>query len=101
MCIRDRGWLKKLFSILRNAPALKPFFDKLENIDLREIGEYVIEGFQNGIVDKAKGIPKVLIQIGKDVLNAIKGVLGIHSPSKEMYSIGSFTICLLYTSKAR
>ena len=86
------GWLKKLFNILRNAPALKPFFDKLENIDLREIGEYVIEGFQNGIVDKAKGIPKVLIQIGKDVLNAIKGVLGIHSPSKEMYSIGSFTI---------
>lgn len=86
------GWLKKLFSILRNAPALKPFFDKLENIDLREIGEYVIEGFQNGIVDKAKGIPKVLIQIGKDVLNVIKGVLGIHSPSKEMYSIGSFTI---------
>lgn len=86
------GWLKKLFSILRNAPALKPFFDKLENIDLRKIGEYVIEGFQNGIVDKAKGIPKVLIQIGKDVLNAIKGVLGIHSPSKEMYSIGSFTI---------
>ena len=57
-----------------------------------EIAEWAIEGLKNGFSDGISSIPKLLVDLGKKILEAIKGVLGIQSPSTEMYEVGQFTI---------
>lgn len=52
----------------------------------------MIEGLVNGIKgakDKAVGAVK---DVGKNLLNGMKNVLGIHSPSKEFGIIGKFSV---------
>lgn len=67
------------------------FFTSLPG-QLYNIGKNLLSGLWNGInsmknwvVDKVKGI-------GKSILNGLKGVLGIHSPSKEFAIIGRYSI---------
>lgn len=67
------------------------FFTSLPG-QLYNIGKNMLSGLWNGInsmknwvVDKVKGI-------GKSILNGLKGVLGIHSPSKEFAIIGRYSI---------
>ena len=84
--------LRDLYETIKNLPKVQEFFEKLENIDLSKIGKNVIEGFKNGLKDGITSIPGILIEIGTALLNAIKGVLGIHSPSTEMYDVGSNAI---------
>ena len=84
--------LQDLYETIKSLPKVQEFFEKLENIDLSKIGKNVIEGFKNGLKDGITSIPDILIEIGTALLNAIKGVLGIHSPSTEMYDVGSNAI---------
>ena len=56
--------------------------------DLADIGKWAIEGLQNGLSTGLTSIPQILANIGVSLLNAIKNVLGIHSPSTEMYDVG-------------
>ena len=58
----------------------------------KDIGTNIIDGLKNGLQNGIKSIPKMLIDIGKAMLKAIKNVLGIHSPSKEMIKVGKNTI---------
>lgn len=44
-----------------------------------------IQGLKNWVIDKVKGI-------GKSILNGLKGVLGIHSPSTEFAMVGKFSM---------
>ena len=67
------------------------FFTSLPG-QLYNIGKNMLSGLWNGInsmknwvVDKVKGI-------GKSILNGLKGVLGIHSPSKEFAIVGRYSI---------
>ena len=64
----------------------------LKSIDLVEIGHNIIEGLKNGLGDGIGSIPGILIEIGRSILDAIKGVLGIHSPSTEMHEVGKNAI---------
>lgn len=66
--------------------------DKLKRLKFGEIAKNLIEGFKNGIEENAHVIPEIFIKIGEALLTAIKGVLGIHSPSTETYAIGQNTI---------
>ena len=66
-------------------------FKALPN-SLRDVGKSMLQGLWNGIqgikdwvIEKVKGI-------GKSILKGIKGVLGIHSPSKEFAIIGKYSI---------
>ena len=52
------------------------------------MGNNILEGLKNGLKDGVHTIPSILIEIGKGILDAIKGILGIHSPSTKMYEIG-------------
>ena len=70
--------------------AIDRFKDSLS--DFREIGSNVIEGLANGLEDGITAIPGLLIELGRKMLEAIKGVLGIHSPSTEMYEVGTNAI---------
>lgn len=59
---------------------------------LAEVGRNAIAGLQNGFGDGLQAIPDLLMELGRRILDAIKGVLGIHSPSTEMYEVGKFSI---------
>ena len=81
----------KLFDTLKSVPKIQAFLDNLKNIDLTNVGKNVIAGFENGLKDGLVSIPNILISIGENLLTAIKGVLGIHSPSRELYDVGQNT----------
>lgn len=83
---------KDFIDSVKDIPKVQEFLENLKNIDLSEIGKNIIDGLKNGLKDGITSIPSILIEIGTALLEAIKGVLGIHSPSTEMYDVGSNAI---------
>ena len=65
---------------------------KLKDIGLSEVGKNIIEGLKIGIKIDSNSICNAMKEIGIKILNSIKDILGIHSPSTEMIKIGEFTI---------
>ncbi len=57
---------------------------------LFDIGGDIIDGLVNGIKDGLNKIKDTAKKIGNTLLNGVKGILGIHSPSKEMAKIGGY-----------
>ena len=55
---------------------------------MKEIGPDLIEGLQNGIKENASKVFEWMAYIGERLVEAIKAVLGIHSPSTVMYEVG-------------
>ena len=49
----------------------------------------IISGLVNGIKDKIGYVGEVFIELGNIIIEKIKDVLGIHSPSREFFEIGS------------
>lgn len=80
---------KKLFDTITGIPKVQEFIESIKDVDLSEVGKNIISGLKNGLKDGITSIPQMLIEIGESVLEAIKGVLGIHSPSTEMYDVGT------------
>lgn len=81
------------FNINGAIEAIKNAFDKLENWikglnQSENIGRDIINGLVNGIKAGAQIVIDAIIQLGTTILNTIKGVLGIHSPSTEFFEIG-------------
>lgn len=52
--------------------------------EIREIGKNFIVGLWNGISDKIAWIKEKIAGFGQTVLDSIKGIFGIHSPSRVM-----------------
>lgn len=67
-------------------------FGMLKEVNLVEVGKNIIQGLRNGLSDGVNVVPELLITIGKNIVEAIKGVLGIHSPSTVMFEIGKNVI---------
>ena len=59
---------------------------------MEEIGPNIIEGLTNGLSDNVKMVIDWMTGIGTKLIEAIKAVLGIHSPSTVMYEVGK-NIC--------
>ena len=59
---------------------------------LSGLGQNAIAGLQNGFSDGISGVISMLAEFGRRILDTIKDVLGIHSPSTEMYEVGKFSI---------
>lgn len=55
---------------------------------MRKIGGNIIEGLQNGLGDKISFIFDKAKQIATTIIDTIKDLLGIHSPSTVMFEIG-------------
>lgn len=83
---------KNLYNAIKGLPQVQEFLENIKDIDLSEIGKNILEGLKNGLKDGIHTIPSILIEIGQSILDAIKGVLGIHSPSTKMYEIGQNAI---------
>ena len=58
----------------------------------KEIGRNMIEGLIEGIQNGTLNVVDTLVNLGKQLLEAIKGVFGIRSPSTEMFEIGQNVI---------
>lgn len=80
---------KKLVESIKEIPKVQEFINKLKSINFKEIGQNIISGLKNGLKDGINTVPKMLMDLGVSLLNAIKGVLGIHSPSTEFFDVGS------------
>lgn len=57
--------------------------------EMAEIGRNIIKGIQNGIGDEASSVFSKIKEVGIKIIETIKAILGIHSPSTVMYEIGS------------
>lgn len=66
--------------------------DTFKNIPskIKDIGTNLVKGLWNGIKDAAGWVIDKIKGFGNSILNGIKGVFGIHSPSKEMAEIGGY-----------
>lgn len=80
---------KKLVESIKGIPKVQEFINKLKSINFKEIGQNIISGLKNGLKDGINTVPKMLMDLGVSLLNAIKSVLGIHSPSTEFFDVGS------------
>lgn len=108
---------KELYKYLNKIPQVKKVFDSIKGIDFEKIGSDIFNGIKNfnfeeswdnliksiegtkagkklidsfkkGLKEGITSIPEVLIEIGKEMLTAIKKALDIHSPSKKAYEVG-------------
>lgn len=80
--------------VLIDSPLVQGIIQNIQNgfEQMVQVGRDAIEGLKQGLQEGIYSIPDILIEIGNALLNAIKGVLGIHSPSTEMHAIGVDTI---------
>ena len=66
---------------------IREFFTSIPD-DMKKIGENIVEGLQNGIGDKLSSIIEKAKEIGTKIIETVKEILGIHSPSTVMFEIG-------------
>ena len=52
----------------------------------------IIAGLVNGLKEGVPMVGKAMLEIGKTILNSICDFLGIRSPSREMISVGKYTV---------
>jgi tape measure domain-containing protein len=113
--------VKELYEYLNKIPQFNKFFNSFKNIDItkfvtdifndienfdfdkawddlaqkvngNKIGKTIIDGLKKGLNEGITAVPDILISIGKAILDSIKEVLDINSPSKETFKIGEWTI---------
>lgn len=83
--------VNKIKEALKNAgDATKAWFEGLKETD--NISDYIFGGLINGIKENGPQVWEVIKGIGIGIIDAIKDVLQIHSPSKVMFAIGGFII---------
>ena len=95
--VKFRDWIDATLDfskvIDKIAPYLNILTDGIRNWvnGLKEtdnISQYIIQGLVNGLVNGSKVVINAIMELGKGILDGIKGVLGIHSPSVEFFEIG-------------
>lgn len=91
--------IKELGNAFLNLPIIQEIiakivgaFEDLKNIDLDEVGRNILEGLRNGLDGGVGSIIDFVMDIGNRIIEAIKEVLDINSPSKVMITIGAMVI---------
>lgn len=89
--VKENNLLVKGLDILapylkKAVEAIKEWIEGFEDAD--NIPKYIIEGLINGLTNGASLAVEAVIELGKKIIQGIKDVLGIHSPSTEFFDIG-------------
>ena len=89
----------KLFKLLSgylksSADAIAKWFAGLKEAD--NIPLYIIQGLVNGLKSGIKAVASIIKELAVTILDTIKGILGIHSPSTAFYDIGKNVILGLF-----
>lgn len=69
----------------------KTIIDTLKEIDLLEVGKNIVQGLIKGISSMLGAVKDAAKNVAKGAANAIKGFLGIKSPSRLMIEQGEYT----------
>lgn len=64
----------------------------LQNQDFGSVGNNVMDGIRNGISQKWDELKTKVSDVARGMLDTIKNVLGIHSPSRAFAEIGEFSV---------
>lgn len=88
--------IKKLYEAFMDLPQvqraierIREVFENIKDVDLSEVGQNIIDGLKKGLENGISSVPGILLEIGRKIIDTIKGVLGIHSPSTVMFEIGT------------
>lgn len=77
------GLIKAVPDLLAEIPGIiGDIWDSFADFDWADIGINIISGIKNGIVGAAGTIADAAKDAAKGALNGVKGLLGIHSPSR-------------------
>lgn len=79
------GYIPKIGSSMIN------YFKQLPGM-LRDIGGMLIQGLWNGISNYAGWVIRKIRGMGSSILRAVKGIFGVHSPSREFAWIGKMNM---------
>ena len=89
------GILKSIPKVLEIIPKLISsifnFFKQVPSM-MKEVGGNLIKGLWNGIANIGSWVIDRIKGLGKTILNAVKGIFGIHSPSTEFAIIGRYNM---------
>ena len=66
--------------------SFKSWIEGLKEAD--NIPKYILQGLVNGLKNGASLVIDTIVNLGKGLLEGIKAILGIHSPSTEFFEIG-------------
>ncbi|MBU9728267.1 hypothetical protein [Diplocloster modestus] len=79
------GLIKAIPEIIKALPQIiSSIIETFKNTDWLEVGKNIIKGIASGIVSAAGSIVEAAVDAAKDAVNAVKGWLGIKSPSRKM-----------------
>ena len=85
------GLISAIPSLVAQIPQIiTSLVNAFKDIDLLEVGKDAVKGLWNGISDMVKWVLDKVKEFGKKILDGIKGVLGIHSPSIYTYKMGVY-----------
>ncbi len=90
------NWKKALTLFLWTNPitapimAFKKVIDFLKSINLFEIGRNIIESLKNGIMSVVKAPVEAVKNVGAKIINGVKNLFRIRSPSRVFMEIGQF-----------
>ena len=85
--LKDSEILKRFVNYLKSSKeAISEWFKGLKETD--NIPKYIFQGLLNGLKKGIGDVLGVMFEFGKKILDTIRKVLGIHSPSTEFYEIG-------------
>ena len=85
--IKESDSFNNFVNRLRSAgDGFKEWISSIKEAD--NIPKYLISGFVNGLKNGIGIIVSAVVEIGKSILEALKNVLGIHSPSTETMEMG-------------
>ena len=101
--------IQKLVENIKGLDSLKTLVDYLEQIggslftwfenmkEAENIPKYIFDGLKKGVKGILPKLGNLFKDVGQLIIDTIKDVLGIHSPSKVMIAIGGFIIWGLIT----
>ena len=81
------SWEDVLSGLSNFGTSVRNVFSEVVSI-AQDIGPDIIEGLRNGLSDGVENVLNIVRDIGTKILEAIKAILGIHSPSTEFFDIG-------------
>lgn len=86
--------VRDLINAIGGMTVVQNIFNNVKNgvTSFADAGRNTIEGFIQGIQDGTSSAIDLVINLGKNLLDAICKVLGIHSPSTEMMEVGENVI---------
>ncbi|MBR0441125.1 MAG: hypothetical protein IJK25_04220 [Firmicutes bacterium] len=77
------GLLEAIPDLVAAIPDIvEAIFKAFAEVDWGEIGKSIIQGIGDALIDGIGSLAEAAKKLGNSLLNSVKGVLGIHSPSK-------------------